>query len=164
MNRVIFQTVLPIMVFSTLIIREATSYLLYMFPGEEILWYISFNFGHNLLPFQYFMDNIVSGFFTKISIFLLLISAAILGYARGKLLFRFLACHAAFAMVSVYGIITFVSGFSRSASLGPSLVSYVYVFELNHVMILPLLISLFYGCAQTHIAYFQKVKLTSKSQ
>ena len=164
MNRAIFQTVLPIMVFSTFIIREATTYLLYMFPGEGILWYISFNLGHKFLPFQLLLDHIASGFFAKISIFLLLISAAILGYARGKLLFRFLACHSAFAMVAVYGIMTFVSGFSRSASLGPCLGSYVYIFEINDVLILLLLISLFYGCTQTHISYFQKIKLTSKLQ
>lgn len=156
MNRAVFQTILPIVVFSIIMLREAISYLLFMFPGEEILWYISFTLGHTLLPFQFLMDYVVNGFFAKIAIFLTLISVAILGCIRGNLLFRFLACHAALAMVAVHGIMTFVKVYSRSASLEPILGYYVYIFEINSVMILLLLISLFYGCVQTHLSYFQR--------
>jgi len=164
MNRAIFQTILPIFVFSIIMLRETISYLLFTFPGEEILWYLSFTLGHTLLPLQFLMDNVVNGFFAKIAIFLILISAAILGCIKGNLLFRFLACHAALAMVAVHGIMTFLNVYSRSASLEPSLGYYMYIFEINSVMILLLLISLFYGCVQTHLSYFQRVGCTPQSQ
>ena len=164
MNRAVFQFILPVFVFSIILLREAISYLLFMFPGEEFLWYLSFMLGYTLLPFQFLMDNIVNGFFAKIAIFLILISVAILGCIRGNLLFRFLACHAAFAMVAVHGIVTFVKVYSRSASLEPGLGYYEYIFEINSVMILLLLISLFYGCVQTHLSYFQRLRRAPQSQ
>lgn len=158
MNRVINQSILPIFVFSIILLREIISYLLFLFPGEEILWHISFSFGHKLLPIQLLIDNLISGFWGKICLFIILILIAIHGWISKNTFSKALSCHIAFILVCLYGLSSFVRVYSLSASLEPSLGYYVDLFGNQSVLLCFLMLSLLYGCVQFHLYYFQTLR------
>lgn len=158
MNRTIFQSILPISVFSIILFRETISYLLFLFPGEEILWYISFTLGHNILPFQLLIDNIISGYFGKLFILLLLISIAVYSWIGKNIFYKALTCHTALIIVCINVYITIGNSYGRSASIAPIFGSNILFISADNVLNLLLALSLLCGCIQIHFQYFQRLR------
>lgn len=156
MSRAILQSALPLIVFSTILLREVISYLLFAYPGVDLLWYISFALGHELLTLQFLLDNVISDFAGKMFLLVSLIAITMYGWFGKNLFVKFISCHAALAVVCVQAFIKIGNKFALIVSLEPQLVNISYIGS-NNLFYLFLAIALFCGCVQTHFQYFQRL-------
>lgn len=160
MSRALTQFCLPLVVFGILLVRETVSYLVYLYPGEGLLWTMSFTMGHGLLPFQVLLDKLAEGYAGKLMLLGGLIALTAYGWTGNRRAVRFMICHVALIGVCTHAYLALGTVYGRSAGLEGSVGRLLVSLKTGDLVSLLLIVLLGWGCALLHREYSQQVRET----